>query len=90
LILLLEIAREAAARGIGRFQLGSGGDHYKRSLASGETSVGAGSVDCVPFVRLARRGWNWARRAAHSSALAPLTRGPLALVRPLRERFSLR
>lgn len=90
LVLLLSIAKEAAQSGIQRFQLGSGGDHYKQSLASGETRVAAGSVECRPMAKLIRRGFDAARRAAHTPALASIFEGPLRLLRPLRERRSFR
>jgi CelD/BcsL family acetyltransferase involved in cellulose biosynthesis len=90
LIMMLEIAKEAAARGVRRFHLGSGGDHYKKSLTSAETRVGIGSVDCQPLVAWSRRGWEMARRAVHSKALSPFSRLPLKLLRPLREHRSLR
>ena len=72
-ILLLEIARGAAERGIRSFQLGSGGDHYKRSLASGQTPVGIGSVEVRPLARLVRR---WPDRAPRRAGRSTQRRRP--------------
>lgn len=89
-MMLLEIAREAPVNGIRHFELGNGVEYYKHSLASGETMMAQGSVDCGQIVRLMRRGWHSAGRWARSNRFSPLTTAPLKVIRPLREWLSFR
>jgi CelD/BcsL family acetyltransferase involved in cellulose biosynthesis len=89
-MMLLEIAQAAPENGIRHFELGNGVEYYKHSLASGETMMAQGSVDCAQAVRLMRRGWHSASRWARSNHLSPLTAAPLKVIRPLREWLSFR
>ena len=61
LILLLEMARAAAAAGLTRLDLGKGHDPYKRDFCTHETSVAEGAV-------AARLGRLMASRAEQSGA----------------------
>ena len=65
--MLTELAREAAARGVRRLDLGKGDADYKTHFMTGATPLAEGSVAVYPLVRVARAGWHRARAWARSS-----------------------
>jgi CelD/BcsL family acetyltransferase involved in cellulose biosynthesis len=78
-ILLLELARAAAATGWTRIDLGKGPEHYKSRFRSGAFSVAEGSVDPRPLHRVVRRAWTQGRQRIRSSRLA----GPVGIAKRL-------
>jgi CelD/BcsL family acetyltransferase involved in cellulose biosynthesis len=90
LILMVEMARAAAALGIRRIDLGKGDAEYKTSFMSGATILAVGSVIPHRLAYLLRRGWHHARSWLRSGPL----RGPVRLAgrwtRPLRGWLALR
>jgi len=69
LVLLVEMARAAAARGIRRIDLGRGNERYKRSLMSGAIPLAEGAVDLRPAAALLRCGWLRMRESLRGSLL---------------------
>ena len=90
LILLVELARFAAAAGIHRIDLGKGSDRFKQSFMSGAISVAEGSVECWPVSKAIRQNW---RRTCEWMKTSPL-RGqvdlPLRVTRPMRQWLTFR
>ena len=78
LILFIELAKEAAQRGIRRIDIGRGREEWKLSFASLETAVATGAVDARPVRSLVRAGVLGLRRWTASStgwaALRPARR----------------
>ena len=69
LILLAELAREGAGRGVRRIDLGKGDADYKTSFMTGATPLAEGCVTAHPLARLLRLGWRRTRSLARSSPL---------------------
>ncbi|QDU40120.1 hypothetical protein Mal4_44750 [Maioricimonas rarisocia] len=88
-ILLLEMARECAERGITRFDLGKGNDDYKNSFASAATEVATGAVDPAPLRRAARSGWHHLQAWIKQSPLKETARVPKRLIKRLQARISM-
>jgi CelD/BcsL family acetyltransferase involved in cellulose biosynthesis len=84
MILLLELARAAAAQGIRRIDLGKGPMPYKFSFMSGSTPVAEGSVAVVPLVSTLRRSWHGTRAWLRTSPLRLPVRVAGRLTRPIR------
>jgi len=74
LILLAEMARTAAGRGLRRLDLGKGPERYKVEFASGAAILAEGSLDTRMLHRWARHSWHrtkqWMRTAPAGSLLA--------------------
>ena len=66
-LLHLELAREAAERGVRRIDLGRGENRLKTQLASGAVPLAVGSVDSRPLRRVLTLGWYRLRKLAHST-----------------------
>ncbi len=90
LIHLLELARAAAADGVGRLDLGKGEEGYKRSLMTAATPLVAGTVAVTARARLLRGGWYRARQWAKSSRCGGPVRAAARATRPLREWLAFR
>jgi CelD/BcsL family acetyltransferase involved in cellulose biosynthesis len=69
LLLLLEIAREAADRGVRRLDMGKGPGQYKEAFTSGTIPLAEGSVTLGSLLRLTRRGTHRVREWARGSQL---------------------
>lgn len=85
LILVLEMAREAAGLGRKRLDLGKGQEEFKHSLKSGETNVAMGSVEIGPVLRNVRRCWRNTRVWLKTSPIGAPARATARLMRPLRD-----
>lgn len=90
LVLLLEMAKAAAARGIERIDFGKGAERYKASLKSGSIPLAEGSVDRRPVARLLRRSWHRTKRWVRSSRYAAPLSAPLDLTRRVRQWWAFR
>lgn len=84
LVLLVELSRTAAARGIRRIDLGKGESQLKRSFGSGVIPLAEGSVAVHGLTRLVRRSWHHTRRWLRSSSLRGITRWAGRWTRPVR------
>ena len=78
LILFVELAEEAARRGIRRIDVGRGDEEWKQSFASFESGVATGAIDSRPIHSLARAGMlavrRWSAASSGWSALRPARR----------------
>ena len=90
LILLLELAKGAAVRGIARIDFGKGDERYKASLKSGETPVCVGSVDTRPIMGSIRGGWQKIKRTIRSSKMRTTFESLMKISNQSRERNALR
>jgi CelD/BcsL family acetyltransferase involved in cellulose biosynthesis len=77
LVLLLELAKEGAAKGILRIDFGKGHDRYKHNFKSGEVMIAEGAVEHRFVAGTLRRYWhhtkNWIRSSRFSRQLeAPI------------------
>ena len=86
LILCLEIAREASARGIHRIDLGYGDERYKLGFMTGASKVSEVAVDATSFARALRNTWRVARDFIKATPLAAPARQAL---RPIRRWLSV-
>jgi CelD/BcsL family acetyltransferase involved in cellulose biosynthesis len=86
LTLCLEIAREAATRGISRIDLGYGDERYKIGFISAATQVAKVAVDATHGARSLRNGWNGARTFIKATPFAAPARRAM---RPIRRWLSL-
>ncbi len=75
LILLLELVRECAMRGMKRIDLGQGLERYKTSLMSGSLTLAEGCVAVRPATKVFQVAYYGARTLARSKLL----RGPVSL-----------
>jgi CelD/BcsL family acetyltransferase involved in cellulose biosynthesis len=85
-ILLLDVAREAAARGLVRLDLGKGDDAYKSSFCTHATEVAEGMVVVSQWRAVVRR---WRRATVRFLRTAPVAaplRVPVRALRRLRAR----
>jgi CelD/BcsL family acetyltransferase involved in cellulose biosynthesis len=86
LILLVEMARAAAARGIRRIDFGKGPERYKSELMNGAAMVAEGALDTRPVQRLARFAWHGAKQWVRSSPQRAVLARPLEWSRRWRQR----
>lgn len=89
LILLLELAREAADRGVRRIDLGKGNDQYKDSFRSAGMNVAAGAVDRRPIQHSLRRAWFQARRWIKASPCRRHIQYPKRFIRRLQNQRTM-
>ena len=82
-ILLMEVARGAAERGVRRVELGSGTESWKPSFASSGFATSSGTWDRHPWRQKAWNAWYWLRRQARPFLTGPTIRGPKRLLRSL-------
>jgi CelD/BcsL family acetyltransferase involved in cellulose biosynthesis len=71
LLLLVELIRDAAERGMTRIDLGTGEAEYKRRLANSEIVLSQGSVELWSPVVVARRARWWVRAHARRAGRLP-------------------
>lgn len=83
--LLIQLAREGAAHGVCKIDLGRGDEAYKWSLASGGIEVGEGSISCPSLATWLRNGWRGARDWMERSSLKKTAALPVKWIRPVRE-----
>ncbi len=89
-ILLLELARAAAAAGIHRIDLGRGSGQFKRSFMTDAIPVAEGSVECRPVSRAIRQNWRRTCEWMRTSSLRRQVEFPVRMTRPLREWLTFR
>ena len=67
LLLLIELARSCATRGIRRIDLGKGREKYKTHLMSGATELAEGAVHLRPLAGILQKNWHhtcdWVRQS---------------------------
>ena len=80
-VLHLDLAMEAARRGVHRIELGRGENQLKVGFRSGGVSVGIGSVDDRLLAKFATRSWYGARKLAYS---LPFSHHSIAMYRRIR------
>ena len=83
ILLLLEIARESASRGINRHYLGTGGEMFKNQFASGAVPVATGSVDLAIMPKLCHQGWRRTCDFVRNSPLRSSARAAAHIVQPV-------
>ena len=88
--LLLELAREAAARGVERIDLGEGDESYKLSFMTGATALAVGSVDTRPAARAARKLWHHTKRWVRESPFRGTATVPWRFIRNMRDKVQFR
>lgn len=89
-ILLVEVAREAAADGVRRIDLGRGTERYKQSFKSGDRELGEGLVCLNPATFALRKGWAGTKRWIRASPRRARLEAPIKRLRKLRERLIVR
>jgi len=89
-ILILELAKAAAADGVERIDLGKGPERYKQSLKSGSIPLLEGSVDLRPAHRLVRRNWYELKTRIRSSPNRHYLEAPLLWTQKMRQRLAFR
>ena len=90
LILLLEMARAAAAAGQRRIDFGRTGERYKANFQTGEIYTAEGAVDLRPITGPMRKQWFKAKRWIRSSPCRGVLEKPLNASRKLRQRIAFR
>lgn len=86
IILLMEMARVAAAGGVRRIDLGKGPERYKGEFMTGTTEIAEGSVDLRVAHRTARRAWHGTKRWILASPRRAALARPLEWSRRWRQR----
>ena len=85
LILILELARQAAEERLLRLDLGKGPERYKRNLSSGVSRLALGVVDRRPIHHAAFRFGHWTKRCLSRTPLV----GPLSASKRMLRRSRL-
>jgi CelD/BcsL family acetyltransferase involved in cellulose biosynthesis len=85
LILLLELARHAAERGIQRIDFGRGEERYKQNFKTHDLPIAEGSVDFRPLAGAAHRLWFQTKRWVRTSPWRAQLEAPLIASRRLRQ-----
>ncbi len=89
LVMIVEMARSAAERGIERIEMGKGCEEYKTRLASGKYELAEGTLDSSPISRALREGLHGTVDWARSSSIGAPIEAPLRLTQGLRDWFWL-
>lgn len=90
LILLTELAKGAAERGIRRVDLGRGEERYKANFKSGDIRIAEGMVDRRWLAPRLRSGWYHAKRWIRQSPWRNKLEFPLTATRRLRQWLAFR
>lgn len=90
LVLLLEMAKNSAARGVQRIDFGKGTERYKVNFKSADTRIAEGAVDCRWLTRNVRRGWYDTKRWIRTSPWRDQLEVPLSASRRLRQWMAFR
>lgn len=86
LVLLIEVARRAAARGLWRIDLGKGDERYKTQFGSSSIEVAEGVAEAPGVAGFVRRGWRSTKQWVKASPFAGAARVPARLLRVVRDR----
>ncbi len=85
LILLLEMAKQAAAENLNRIELGRGGERYKANFKTNDRQIAEGAIDNRLISSQLRRGWFRTKRWIRSSSYRRQLEFPLNACRKLRQ-----
>lgn len=88
LILLLRLLKEAARRGIQRFDLGKGKERYKGSFKTGDIAIGEGAVDLRLVAGPLRKAWYETKRWIRQSRWQKQLDWPFEVSRRFRQRLA--
>jgi CelD/BcsL family acetyltransferase involved in cellulose biosynthesis len=86
LVLFVEMARAAAARGIRRIDFGKGEERYKTEFMTGADTVAEGSLDTRPVQRAVRLAWHGTKQWIRSAPGRSVLEQPLLWTRRWRQR----
>lgn len=89
-IMLIQLFRAAAERGITRVHLGAGSERYKLSLASSAVDVCVGSIEFTHPITLARRAWRTCRDRLSTMKSGWLGGQVAAWLQPMRQWWAYR
>ena len=87
-VLLLEVAREAAAAGITKIDLGKGDEKYKQGFTNGSTLLAEGRVSRGGVLDRANASWGCLRSWLRTARVAAPVRASARALRPLRDRWA--
>lgn len=90
LTLLLNVAEQAAARGLQRIELGPGESRYKDNFKSGDRPVFEGMVSRNQLTLVARSAWYHTKRYIRESKYRARLEAPLTATRQLRQWMAFR
>ncbi|MCA9117949.1 MAG: GNAT family N-acetyltransferase [Planctomycetaceae bacterium] len=90
LVLLLNLAEEAAERGINRIDFGRGEERYKQSLKTGDVLIAEGKVSRHSVGTAVHAAWYRTKRRIRESRWRQQLELPLTLTRRLRQRAAFR
>ncbi len=85
LILLLEMAKQAAAENLKRIDLGRGEERYKANFKTDDLSIAEGAIDLRPISSQLRQGWFKTKRWIRTSPYRKQLELPLNACRKLRQ-----
>lgn len=88
LILLLQLAQEAAARGVVRLDLGRGTERYKTNFKSGDLVIAEGAIDLRPVASRLRKRWYETKRWFRNSRWEKQFSWPMEFTRRLRQKMA--
>lgn len=88
LILLLQLAEEAAARGLVRMDFGRGTERYKANFKSGDILIAEGAIDLRPVSGRMRKHWYDTKRWFRNSSWNEQFEWPMDLTRRLRQKLA--
>ncbi len=85
LILLLEMAKQAAAENLNRIELGRGEERYKVNFKTDDWQIAEGAIDIRPVSSQLRQGWFKTKKWIRSSSYRKQLEFPLNTCRKLRQ-----
>jgi len=88
LVLLLNLAEEAASRNIQRIDFGRGTERYKANFKSGDLRIAEGAVDLRPITGPLRQNWYATKRWIRSSRWQRQFDWPFEVTRRIRQQLA--
>lgn len=90
LVLMLELAKQAAERGITRIDFGRGEERYKHNLKTTDLMIAQGAVDRRLIVGPLHRQWFYTKRWIRNSPYRDWLESPLRATRRIRQWMAFR